>query len=62
MTSHNVRAGLDKQANQVQEMFDNVAPRYDLLNTLMTGGIVNYWRKLTNEAVNPKSGERILDL
>ena len=62
MTSHNVRAGLDKQANQVQEMFDNVAPRYDLLNTLMTGGIVNYWRKLTTEAVNPKSGERILDL
>lgn len=62
MTSHNVRAGLDKQANQVQEMFDNVAPRYDLLNTLMTGGIVNYWRKLTTDAVNPKSGERILDL
>lgn len=62
MTSHNVRAGLDKQANQVQEMFDNVAPRYDLLNTLMTGGIVNYWRKLTTQAVNPKSGERILDL
>lgn len=62
MTSHNVRAGLDKQANQVQEMFDNVAPRYDLLNTLMTGGIVNYWRKLTTEAVAPKPGEHILDL
>ena len=62
MTSHNVRAGLDKQANQVQEMFDNVAPRYDLLNTLMTGGIVNYWRKVTTEAVAPKPGEHILDL
>ncbi|GAB3621671.1 demethylmenaquinone methyltransferase [Glutamicibacter sp. PS] len=62
MTSHNVRAGLDKQATQVQQMFDNLAPRYDLLNTLMTGGIVNYWRKITTEAIAPQSGERILDL
>ncbi|ALD62717.1 class I SAM-dependent methyltransferase [Glutamicibacter soli] len=62
MSTHNVRAGLDKQANQVQEMFDNLAPKYDLLNTLMTGGIVNYWRKITTEAIAPKPGERILDL
>ena len=62
MSSHNSRAGLDKQADQVQNMFDKLAPRYDLLNTLMTGGIVNYWRKLTTEAIAPKAGERILDL
>ncbi|WPR64892.1 demethylmenaquinone methyltransferase [Glutamicibacter protophormiae] len=62
MSTHNVRAGLDKKADQVQEMFDNLAPRYDLLNTLMTGGIVNYWRKITTEAIAPKPGERILDL
>ena len=53
MSSHNSRAGLDKQADQVQNMFDKLAPRYDLLNTLMTGGIVNYWRKLTTEAIAP---------
>ncbi|MFJ2621345.1 demethylmenaquinone methyltransferase [Glutamicibacter sp. NPDC087344] len=62
MTSQNSRAGLDKQADQVQNMFDKLAPRYDLLNTLMTGGIVNYWRKITTEAIAPKPGERILDL
>ncbi|GAA1416306.1 demethylmenaquinone methyltransferase [Glutamicibacter uratoxydans] len=62
MSTHNVRAGLDKQANQVQQMFDNLAPKYDLLNTLMTGGIVNYWRKITTESIAPKPGERILDL
>lgn len=62
MSSHNARAGLDKKADQVQDMFDKLAPRYDLLNTLMTGGIVNYWRKITTEAIAPKPGERILDL
>ncbi|MGO2123422.1 demethylmenaquinone methyltransferase [Glutamicibacter arilaitensis] len=62
MSSQNARAGLDKKADQVQEMFDKLAPRYDLLNTLMTGGIVNYWRKITTEAIAPKPGERILDL
>lgn len=62
MSSHNSRADLDKQADQVQDMFDKLAPRYDLLNTLTTGGIVNYWRKITTAAVAPKPGERILDL
>lgn len=62
MASHNVRAGLDKKPNEIQEMFDHVAPRYDLLNTIMTGGQVTHWRRLTAKAIDAKPGQKILDL
>lgn len=43
-------------------MFDAVARRYDLMNDLMTGGMVRAWRKAVVSAIGPKPGERILDL
>ncbi|MEM6262076.1 MAG: bifunctional demethylmenaquinone methyltransferase/2-methoxy-6-polyprenyl-1,4-benzoquinol methylase UbiE [Bacteroidota bacterium] len=38
------RAGNSKKA-EVEEMFDNIAPKYDLLNHLLTFGIDIQWRK-----------------
>lgn len=32
------------KGEQVEEMFDSIAPHYDLMNTLMTAGLCRYWR------------------
>lgn len=43
-------------------MFDTVAPRYDLLNSLLSLGADRHWRDQVFEAVQPRPGMRILDL
>lgn len=43
-------------------MFDEVAPRYDLVNDLLSLGQDRHWRARTVSAVAPLPGERILDL
>lgn len=43
-------------------MFDEVAPRYDLMNDLMTFGQVRAWRRAVVRAIDPKPGELVLDL
>ena len=43
-------------------MFDRVAPRYDLVNDLLSLGQDRHWRAQTVAAVEPRPGQRILDL
>ncbi|WP_067567003.1 demethylmenaquinone methyltransferase [Nocardia acidivorans] len=57
-----VRASLDKQPHEVASMFDGVAKRYDLTNTLISGGQDRYWRWATRKALALRPGERVLDL
>jgi demethylmenaquinone methyltransferase/2-methoxy-6-polyprenyl-1,4-benzoquinol methylase len=56
------RAGLDKDPRDVARMFDAVARRYDLTNTLLSGGQDRLWRIATRKALRPAPGERVLDL
>lgn len=56
------RAGLDKDPQDVARMFDRVARRYDLTNTLLSGGQDRLWRMATRRALAPVAGERVLDL
>jgi len=56
------RATLAKRRADVAAMFDGVAGRYDLMNDAMTGGLVRAWRAETLRAVDPRPGQRILDL
>ncbi|WP_433329609.1 demethylmenaquinone methyltransferase [Spirillospora sp. CA-294931] len=56
------RASLDKQPADVAAMFDRTADRYDLLNSLMTGGLDRRWRHEVVRAVGARRGERVLDL
>lgn len=56
------RASLDKQPREVASMFDGVAKRYDLTNTLISVGQDRYWRWATRRALGLRPGERVLDL
>lgn len=50
------------KAEQVEEMFDNIAPAYDRLNTIMSLGIDRYWRRAVVRRVRRAGAGRILDL
>lgn len=43
-------------------MFDAVARRYDVTNTVLSLGQDRLWRQATRRALDPRPGERILDL
>lgn len=43
-------------------MFDRVAPRNDLLNLVMTGGVVPRWRRAATCALAPSPGEVVLNV
>jgi len=47
---------------RVRAMFDTIAPRYDLVNRLMTFGLDQRWRRATVDALALPAGARILDL
>ncbi len=47
---------------QVTNMFDNIAPKYDLLNRVLTLGIDTIWRKKAISQLNSKEHQTILDV
>jgi demethylmenaquinone methyltransferase/2-methoxy-6-polyprenyl-1,4-benzoquinol methylase len=56
------RASLEKQPHEVAAMFDGVAERYDVTNDVLSLGQDRRWRRAVLAAVEPRLGERILDL
>lgn len=47
---------------QVAEMFDNIAPRYDLLNRLLSFGIDIQWRRKAIRLLRPYAPKIIVDI
>jgi demethylmenaquinone methyltransferase/2-methoxy-6-polyprenyl-1,4-benzoquinol methylase len=43
-------------------MFDRVARRYDVTNTVLSGGLDAGWRRATREALGARPGETVLDV
>jgi demethylmenaquinone methyltransferase/2-methoxy-6-polyprenyl-1,4-benzoquinol methylase len=54
-------AGEEKTA-RVRAMFDAIAPRYDLVNRLMTFGLDRGWRRAAVDALGLPPGSAVLDL
>lgn len=51
-----------QKATLVREVFDSVAPRYDLMNDLMSLGVHRVWKRVFINAIQPRPGETLLDL
>lgn len=52
----------DRKARAVRQMFDAIAPRYDLVNRIMTFRLDVRWRRRTVESLRLGRGARVLDL
>jgi demethylmenaquinone methyltransferase/2-methoxy-6-polyprenyl-1,4-benzoquinol methylase len=50
------------KAPLVRAVFDSVAPRYDLMNDLMSFGIHRWWKAEMVAWLNPRPGQRLLDV
>jgi demethylmenaquinone methyltransferase/2-methoxy-6-polyprenyl-1,4-benzoquinol methylase len=57
-----MKAGLDKEPREIAAMFDGVAGRYDRTNTVLSFGQDQGWRRATRQALDPRPGDRVLDL
>lgn len=52
----------DEKEKFVQQMFDQISPKYDLVNRIMTFNIDQFWRKEALRQLNLPSKSMILDL
>lgn len=53
---------VDKSGGRVRGMFSEIAPRYDLVNRLLSGGIDLVWRRTAVRRAPPPSSGAILDV
>ncbi|MDW7674390.1 MAG: demethylmenaquinone methyltransferase [Bacillota bacterium] len=52
----------EEKASYVQGMFDSIAARYDLLNSIMSFGFDKSWRRFAVKRAEPKAGGNCLDI
>ena len=50
------------KASKVRGVFDSVAPKYDLMNDLMSLGLHRAWKAYTVAVANVRPGDKVLDL
>jgi len=51
-----------EKAQRVRSVFDSVAPKYDVMNDLMSAGLHRVWKRYTLAVANPQPGDRVLDI
>ncbi len=51
-----------EKASRVRSVFDSVAPKYDVMNDLMSGGLHRLWKRYTLTVANPQPGHQVLDI
>ncbi len=50
------------KAKKVKDVFESVATKYDLMNSLMSGGLHKIWKKYFTQILSLKNNSKILDL
>ncbi|MFN9644296.1 MAG: bifunctional demethylmenaquinone methyltransferase/2-methoxy-6-polyprenyl-1,4-benzoquinol methylase UbiE [Cyanobacteriota bacterium] len=53
-------SGADPTA--VRDLFERIAPRYDILNDLLSAGLHRHWKRTLIARLCPRPGERFVDL
>ena len=51
-----------EKARHVRGVFDSVAPKYDLMNDLMSAGLHRAWKAYTVMVANVSEGDQVLDI
>lgn len=51
-----------EKAQRVRSVFDSVAPKYDVMNDLMSAGLHRVWKRYTLTVANPQPGDQVLDI
>ena len=51
-----------EKARHVRGVFDSVAPKYDLMNDLMSMGLHRAWKAFTVAVANLREGDQVLDI
>lgn len=51
-----------EKAQHVRSVFDSVAPKYDVMNDLMSAGLHRVWKRYTITVANPQPGQQVLDI
>ena len=51
-----------EKINRVNRHFDSIATRYDLMNTLLSGGIHYLWKRIAVNALEIRPGAKVLDV
>lgn len=52
----------DEKASLVAQVFRSVAPKYDLMNDVMSLGLHRLWKRFTISEANLREGQRVLDV
>jgi demethylmenaquinone methyltransferase/2-methoxy-6-polyprenyl-1,4-benzoquinol methylase len=52
----------EQKTDKVLGVFDSVATRYDIMNDVMSGGVHRLWKDKFVRQINPKAGQKILDV
>ena len=53
---------IEEKGSRVRAMFDQIAPRYDRLNRLLTAGLDQRWRRDALDRIQIGRGDRVIDL
>ena len=56
------KLGAEEHAERVRGVFAAVAPRYDLMNDLMSGGLHRVWKALMIDWLDPRPGWTAIDI
>lgn len=62
MANHPPIGEAEGKTEAVEAMFDDVAPRYDLLNRVLSAGIDRYWRSRAVNLLSNEQPTRVLDV